>query len=367
MRTISRIISAAEPESRLRFHSTIIPVHLDSNRIVILAGTQPLRLQAEPKIRRLFELLQVGIPEDRIIGTLIECGFTADSGPALLRQLADRNLLFEDREELVKSISQRYARQLDSFAQHETDAVSRVDYQKGLSSARIAQIGVGGLGTWIALALAPTGIGKLTLIDGDIVELTNLNRQILYTASEIGERKVDAAQHALSSINPEIHVDGVASYISSFNEAKQIIPDCDLVIVSADEPFLRLRDWITDACHERNIPHLFVAAGGVGPLVVPGGGGSCWRCMRLRAEKALPELDNVISVATSAERIKHPQPIAPGYHALMAGVVAAEVVRFCTGYEEPKSIGAQLTWNSSEATMRRIEAPTQPACANHAG
>ncbi|WP_187414784.1 TOMM precursor leader peptide-binding protein [Nonomuraea sp. PA05] len=313
------------------------------------------------------EKLRIGHESSAIVGAVTAEGHDRATVISALEQLHARGLLFEERPAEVRSYGERYARQLDMFGGAETDENSRFTMQDNVSSAHIAQIGLGGLGTWIALALAPTGVGRLTLIDGDTVARSNLNRQILYREDAVGRPKVEAAARRLAEVNPDLVVDPRAGFVEGVESANALVPDCDLLIVSADEPFLRIRNWITEVCHERRIPHLFVAAGGVGPLVLPGGAQACWRCLEIRTRSTFPELDQVVELLASARRPRHPQPITPGYHPLMAGVVVLEAVRHCSGFERPRTIGAQLVWDAGSSTMRRTEIAPNPACPNHAG
>ena len=83
----------------------------------------------------------------------------------------------------------RYDRQLRYFADLAPEGVSAPECQLRLRDARVVVLGVGGLGSWAALSLACCGVGELTLVDGDVVELSNLNRQVLFAAADIGRPK----------------------------------------------------------------------------------------------------------------------------------------------------------------------------------
>jgi adenylyltransferase/sulfurtransferase len=106
-----------------------------------------------------------------------------------------------------------------------------VEGQERLRAARALIVGAGGLGCPAALYLAASGVGKLTLADPDKVDLTNLQRQILYRTDSVGARKVDAARAALSALNPEIEILAVEKRLDEKNlkpyiEAADVILDC---------------------------------------------------------------------------------------------------------------------------------------------
>ena len=96
----------------------------------------------------------------------------------------------------------RYDRQLRYFADVAPDGLSAPDCQLRLRDASVLVLGVGGLGSWAALSLACCGVGRLTLVDGDEVELSNLNRQVLYSEHDIGRPKARVAAAAIERFNP---------------------------------------------------------------------------------------------------------------------------------------------------------------------
>lgn len=365
MRDVTTILDARESGSRLRFRSTVVPVPGDKGSTIFFTGSRHYRVKADPVLASLVDKLVHGFDSATLVSAVVEEGLDPRRVVAVLEHMAAVGLLFEERRRPDHAASSRYARQLDLFGLAETNDVSRFDMQDRLRSAHVAQIGLGGLGTWIALGLAPTGIGRLTLIDGDVVARSNLNRQVLYSDAEVGATKVSAAGRRLHEVNPDVVVEGRASYVDSAVSADRLIPPCDLLIVSADEPFLRIRTWVTEVCQVRRIPHVFVAAGGVGPLVEPGGADACWACLEVRARTVLPELDSVVGVLEAIDRPRHPQPITPGYHPLLAGAVVLEAIRYCSGFESPATRGAQLVWEGASSTMARHEIPTAAECPHH--
>src|SRR5439155_3735307 len=112
----------------------------------------------------------------------------------------------------------RYRRNLEFFSFFHRPPLTAGDFQVRLREAKVTVLGLGGLGSWIAMNLAAIGVGDLVLVDHDRVELMNLNRQVLYTENDIGRSKVEAAAERLAQVNPhtrlearEEKVDGVAA------------------------------------------------------------------------------------------------------------------------------------------------------------
>jgi molybdopterin-synthase adenylyltransferase len=116
-------------------------------------------------------------------------------------------------------------------------------------------VGAGGLGCPVALYLAAAGIGKLTLADGDKVDLTNLQRQILYRAESVGAVKVDAARSALQSVNPEVSVVALHQRLDDFSE---LIVQADVVLDCTDN--FATRHAINRACVRHRKPLVSGAA-----------------------------------------------------------------------------------------------------------
>ncbi|KRB08519.1 molybdopterin-synthase adenylyltransferase MoeB [Lysobacter sp. Root690] len=117
--------------------------------------------------------------------------------------------------------------------------------QRKLQAARVAMVGAGGLGSPAAFYLAAAGIGTLVLADDDVVDRSNLQRQILHTEGRIGVSKVESARIALNALNPRVRVETFAERISSDN-VERLIGDADVVFDGADN--FPVRYLLNDAC-----------------------------------------------------------------------------------------------------------------------
>ncbi|WP_084516890.1 HesA/MoeB/ThiF family protein [Microtetraspora niveoalba] len=170
------------------------------------------------------------------------------------------------------------------------------DAQLRLRRSRVLLIGVGGAGASTALALAASGVGVLHLVDDDRVELSNLNRQLLYAEEDVGRPKVDAAVERLKALNSDIEVTGASSRVRSEHELADLLPGFDVLALCADEPKGEdgIRVWASRACFDAGIP--WVGGGYSGPLVTTGvfvpGRGACYECMqRIEDRKRIPPGD----------------------------------------------------------------------------
>lgn len=144
--------------------------------------------------------------------------------------------------------------------------------QKKLSDSRVCLVGVGGLGGFISEQLVRSGIGRITLIDFDSVELSNLQRQILYNENDAneGRLKIEAALEKLRNINSEIDIVGYSVYLSPQNAEKFLLGH-DLIIDGTDN--YETRYLINDVCIKHSIPWIFQAVGGsfgMASVIIPG-------------------------------------------------------------------------------------------------
>jgi molybdopterin/thiamine biosynthesis adenylyltransferase len=203
------------------------------------------------------------------LDTLIVAGYVEDAAAAVP---ADFTL----REQERYSRSAQYYRWVDL-----TPRGSPWDVQRILRSARVVLVGLGGTGGAAALALAASGVGRLHCIDADTVELSNLNRQALYTEDDLGKPKADAALARLRQLNSDIEVTAERLRLASRDDCAAAVAGCDLLVLCADEPD-ELRIWVNRACLAAGVP--WVDGGYHGPLVTVGvyvpGTGPCWECLR---------------------------------------------------------------------------------------
>ena len=123
--------------------------------------------------------------------------------------------------------------------------------QRRLRAAHIAVIGAGGLGSPVLLALAAAGVGTLTVIDDDVVEASNLQRQVIHALADVGEAKVDSAARRIAGLSPETEVRSLGTRLDHAN-AQDLLADADLVIDGSDT--FDTREAVAAACEELAIP-----------------------------------------------------------------------------------------------------------------
>jgi molybdopterin/thiamine biosynthesis adenylyltransferase len=132
-----------------------------------------------------------------------------------------------------------------------------IEGQEKLLASRVLILGLGGLGSPVALYLASSGVGELTLVDHDTVDLTNLQRQIAHDSAQLGHTKVSSAQSHIHRLNPAVRVHTHAKRANA-QTLKVWLNDIDLVIDCSDN--FATRHLVNRACFERKIPWVFAGA-----------------------------------------------------------------------------------------------------------
>ena len=150
--------------------------------------------------------------------------------------------------------------------------------QRKLLRSKVLLIGAGGLGSPTALYLAAAGVGTLGLMDGDTVDITNLQRQILHTTADIGKLKVESGTRALKALNPDVNVISLPTRITVDN-VMDVIKDYDLIVDGSDN--FETRYLVNDACFlagKTNVHGSIFQFEGMATVFAPNQG-PCYRCL----------------------------------------------------------------------------------------
>ncbi len=152
-----------------------------------------------------------------------------------------------------------------------------INGQQAINQSRVLIVGMGGLGCPAAQYLAAAGIGHLGIVDSDLVDETNLHRQILFSFSDIGKRKVEAGHAALKSLNPDMEIKCYFDSINSSN-AKQILANYDIILDCTDN--FQTKYLLNDTCLKLNKILICASATGFeGYLMTIEKEGPCLRCL----------------------------------------------------------------------------------------
>jgi len=155
-----------------------------------------------------------------------------------------------------------------------------IEGQEKLLAAHTLIIGAGGLGSPVALYLASAGVGRITLVDDDVVDLTNLQRQILHTTARVGQAKAASGQQTLAEINPDVEVIALRERADD-DRLHALVANASVVLDCTDN--FRTRHAINRACVNARVPLVSGAAirmdGQVAVFDVRGGDSACYACL----------------------------------------------------------------------------------------
>jgi molybdopterin/thiamine biosynthesis adenylyltransferase/rhodanese-related sulfurtransferase len=220
--------------------------------------------------------------------------------------------------------------------------------QRRLLRSKVLLIGAGGLGSPTALYLAAAGIGTIGLMDGDVVDITNLQRQVLHTTADIGKPKVESGTRTLKALNPDVNVVSLPTRLSVDN-AMEIVSDYDIVVDGSDN--FGTRYLVNDACYLANKTHVHGSIfqfEGMASVFAPNQG-PCYRCLY----PAPPPAGLVPSCAEAGVL-----GVLPG----IVGVIqATETVKLLLGIGEPL-IGRLLTYDALGMRFREVRLRRDPGC-----
>jgi molybdopterin/thiamine biosynthesis adenylyltransferase len=230
---------------------------------------------------------------------------------------------------LPADLAARFDRQLPYLAEHGDPAAA----QLRLRRARVAVLGCGGLGTWALGALASAGIGRFVLVDHDTVELSNLNRQLLYGPGDVGALKVERVAAWLHGFDDAVEVRTVAAAMDSAAAIAELLDDVDVLVQTADWPPYGLVRWVDEACRQTGVPYVI---GGqrppilkVGPTFIPGQT-ACFACQETALAREFP-----LYAELARRRDEQPErSITLGPASGIAGtLIASEVLHLLLGHE----------------------------------
>ena len=219
--------------------------------------------------------------------------------------------------------------------------------QKKLKETRVCIVGLGGLGSPIAFQLASMGVGHLKLVDRDVVEMSNLQRQHLYGVDVVGYPKVEAAAERLRRLNSFIEVESLPMSITSRN-AERVIEGCDVVVDGLDR--MSPRYAVNRACIKRGKPFVFGAVIthiGNTSTIIPSET-ACLECFQGNVDDdALP---------TCAVAGVHPSIIS-----IVASVQVSEAIRILLG-RPPNLANALLFCDLEDLSFERIQLAKVDTC-----
>jgi molybdopterin-synthase adenylyltransferase len=216
--------------------------------------------------------------------------------------------------------------------------------QQKLKGASVLVVGAGGLGAPASLYLAAAGVGSIFVADPDVVDLSNLQRQVIYTEADVGEPKAEAASDRLHALNPHIFV---AGYNGAFDEASadELVSGVDLVLDGTDD--FATRFCVNAACVRHGKPLVTGAIGRWTGQVGVFSGRPCYRCL---VPEVPPEAETCSVVG-----------VVGALAGVIGSMMALEAIKLITGAGEPL-LGRLVIYDALAGESRTVKVGADPEC-----
>ncbi len=219
--------------------------------------------------------------------------------------------------------------------------------QRKIIASQVLVVGAGGLGSPVALYLTAAGVGRIGLVDSDFVGLSNLQRQILYTTSDLGAPKVDRAKEKLVDLNPHLQLETYRIRLTEKN-VSEVIAGYDLVIIAVDN--LATRYLLNEACFKAGKPLIEGAIDGfcghVTTFLPPEG--PCYQCL-------FPKKGDYV------EKNGNPPGVIGYVPGLTGALQVGEALKIILGIGEPL-VGKLLFFDTLNMEFKTIQYTRSPAC-----
>lgn len=237
--------------------------------------------------------------------------------------------------------------QLERYSRHVILQDIGIDGQEKLLKSKVLVIGAGGLGAPVLLYLAAAGIGKIGIIDGDVVDLSNLQRQVIHSTNDIGIPKVKSAKESINAINPDVEVE-IYQDLAMAHNISGIIEDYDFVIDGTDN--FPAKFLINDACVKGAKPY---SHGGIlrfdGQTLTHTPGNACFRCI-------FPDLPPKDAVPTCSQA-----GVLGAIAGTLGTIQATEAVKYLIGKGELLT-NKLLVFNALNMDFRKVKIKKSNNC-----
>ena len=323
------------------------------------------------QIRRLLELLDGSRTVEQVWAELNreDPALSIEDVRAAVGQFDDAGFLVDGNHSAEGILDdyevRRWERNINYFGSYCTMRQNKYELQARLRDCRVTLVGLGGLGSHLLINLAAMGVGHVRAVETDLVEMSNLNRQILYRDADVGRAKLGLAVERVREFNPRIDIEPISVSIGSMEDALGVVDGSSFLISVADRPNREVMQWVNAACVRAGVP--FVSGGletqrAIYYTIVPGTTG-CVECWRLAVIDSDP-------TAVALRRQRMDQGIGGDSAAftplvtMITGFMLGELTNVVTGIAPPVAAGRlmQLRFDELAEVERWDRRPDCPVC-----
>lgn len=282
------------------------------------------------------EIINKNNIDDEVRGYLIK----------FLNYLESKSIIKDDEEVTIEEYS-KYRRIINFIEDFSSNANETNEMWENIKKSHVVIIGLGAVGTWVSALLVQNGVGKLTLIDNDVVEITNLHRQFGFSENDIGLLKIDAMEKRLKEFNENIEVNKINKFLNKTLLDDEINYDVDLIINCADKPNVDTTSlWVGEYCMKNNIPHII--GGGynlhlslIGQTIIPYKS-ACVKCF----ETELERINEIDTTSLRKLNIKNRKIGSFGpMCSIISSMIAMEAIKVLTKKITPSNLNRRGEFN----------------------
>ncbi len=264
-----------------------------------------------------------------------------------LDQLGFLQDVTDEGSDFDESSRERWSNNLGFFESYATLTTSKYEFQRRIRNAKVAVLGLGGVGAHVLLDLIAIGFEDIRIVDFDRVELSNLNRQILYGEPYLGRPKVEVAAERARSFNSGARIDAVQLRLSSADDVYRLVQDREIVLAVADRPRMQIGNWLNEGCVRAGAAMI----GGAVDVqrayhytVVPGVSGclQCWQNAVSDDPATRMVLADFQAIEQEGRSFGESTAAFNGLVLFEAGYMVAEMVRLASRVCPPLSVGREL-------------------------
>jgi molybdopterin/thiamine biosynthesis adenylyltransferase len=294
---------------------------------------------------------------EEILDLLIGSGWVQDAQPPIPAELTARDL-------------ERHRRGIEFLDTVNLSAdTDGLRMQARLKASRVTVLGLGGVGSAVVAGLAASGVGHVHCVDHDVVELSNLSRQMLFTESDLGRGKVEATVRRLRDLNGDIEITGEELRLDGADSVIRAIAGSDAFVLCADTPRDLIRSWVNEAALRTRLPWL--TAGYAGPAFslatfIPGRTG-CQACLAAETARLHADGDGLAARLPGHIDLDTAHPVTAATAQISGSYLAIETINLLVGLEV-QTAGRNLVRHMSDyASAIYTEFRPRPDCPRGCG
>lgn len=236
------------------------------------------------------------------------------------------------------------------------------EVQQGLSKKHVVILGCGGIGNLIGVNLATAGVGELTLIDSDVIEISNLTRQIMFTEDDVGSSKTHTLSREFKKRNSQVTLNILNERIDS-KDKFHLIPKCDLVVASGDS--IGIMNHLNSICYRTNTP--FTNIGYIqdiavwGPIFIPGIT-ACYECFSKNNIASSLSSDLLNKKLMNEINVTYQAPSIGPVNMLASSLAALDILKYLGNFGKVHSIDSRVGIWTHNLEVQKQPNQRQPSC-----